>query len=65
MLISFVVGTVGLGLFRYGKKEDRPPQLLGGIAMMLYPFFVTSVGGMLATGGAVVAAMVIAANAGY
>lgn len=65
MMVSLVVGTVGLGLFRYGKKEQRTPQLFGGIALMVYPLFVTSVGGMLAVGGGIVAAMVIAVNAGY
>jgi hypothetical protein len=65
MLVSLVVGTVGLGLFRYGKKQERPPQLFGGVALMVYPLFVTSVSGMLTVGGAIVAAMVIAVNAGY
>ena len=65
MMVSLVIGTVGLGLFRYGKKEERPPQLFGGIALMVYPLFVTSVGGMLAVGGAIVAAIVVAVGAGY
>ena len=58
MLVSMVVGAVGLGLFRYGKKQERSPQLFGGIAMMVYPLFVSSVGG-------IVAAIVLAVNAGY
>jgi hypothetical protein len=65
MLVSLVVGTIGLGLFRYGKKQERPPQLLGGVALMVYPLFVTSVAGMLTVGGSIIAAIILAVSAGY
>ena len=42
MLAGLLVSTVGFGLFLYGKKQTRFPQLIAGIAMMVYPAFVTS-----------------------
>ena len=65
MMVSVVVGAVGLGLFRYGKKEERLPQLFGGIALMVYPMFVSGAGSMLAVGGGIAVAIVLAVGAGY
>ena len=65
IMVSLVVGIVGLALFRYGKKEERAPQLLGGLALMIYPMFVRGAGAMLAVGGGIVAAIVLAISAGY
>lgn len=65
MLVSLVVSSMGLGLYRYGKTQERPPQLLGGIALMVYPMFVAGAGSMLAVGGVIVVAMTLAVSAGY
>ncbi len=40
MFASLVIGSVGFGLFLYGKKELRYPQLFTGLALMIYPMFV-------------------------
>jgi len=37
-----VIGLVGFGLFLYGKKQQRIPQLGVGLALMVYPYFVPS-----------------------
>jgi hypothetical protein len=34
-------GAVGLGYFIYGKKQERLTPLLCGIALMVYPYFVS------------------------
>ena len=39
---SLVIGTVGLGFFLYGKKRPEPKCLLIGLAMCIYPYFVSS-----------------------
>ena len=65
IMVSLVVGIVGLSLFRYGKKEERLPQLFGGIALMVYPMFVSGAGMMTAVGAGIVAAIAIAIGAGY
>jgi hypothetical protein len=65
IMVSLVVGIVGLSLFRYGKKEERLPHLFGGIALMVYPMFVSGAAMMTAVGAGIVAAIAIAIGAGY
>ncbi len=47
IMTSMVVGTVGGGLFLYGKKQSRLPQLLTGIAMFVESTFVSSIPWMI------------------
>jgi len=39
-------------LFLYGKKQVRLPQLIGGLLLMIYPYFRADVSWMLAIGAA-------------
>ncbi len=64
LFASIIIGAVGLGLFVYGKRQQRMPQLIAGIALSVYPYFVASVGWMIGIGVAVVAALVLAVRAG-
>ena len=54
MLASMLIGSVGLGLLIYGKKQIRVPQIVAGIVLLVYPYFVSNVLLML---GIAVAAM--------
>lgn len=47
LLASVLIGSVGLGLFVYGKRQRRGPHLGAGILLMVYPYFVPSVGLMI------------------
>jgi hypothetical protein len=47
LLAGLLVSSVGFVLFRYGKKVGRPPQLVMGIVLMVFPYFITSVPWML------------------
>jgi hypothetical protein len=47
LLASVLVGSIGLGLFVYGKKQRRAPHLITGLVLMIYPYFVSSVALML------------------
>lgn len=40
LLWGLLFGSIGLGLFLYGKKQGRVVPLLSGIALMVYPYFV-------------------------
>ena len=64
IIASFVVGTVGFGLFLYGKNEARLPQLAVGLVMMSYPYFVSNVAVTWAIGCALVLGLVGALRAG-
>jgi hypothetical protein len=35
LLSSFLVGSIGVGFFLYGKKQARLPQLAAGILMVI------------------------------
>jgi branched-subunit amino acid transport protein len=64
LFASIIIGAVGLGLFVYGKRQQRMPQLIAGIVLSVYPYFVASVGWMVGIGVAVVAALALAVRAG-
>jgi hypothetical protein len=64
LLASLVIGSVGLGLFAYGKRQRRPPHLVAGIVLMVYPYFVGSVGWMVAIAGALVGLLYVASYLG-
>ena len=42
LFVTLIPSGAGLVLFVYGKKQGRWPQLVAGLALMLYPYFVTS-----------------------
>ena len=56
LFLSIIVSGIGLGLFIYGKKQSRWPQLVAGLVLMGYTYFVGSVVWM-----AVIAIVIIAA----
>jgi hypothetical protein len=47
LFVSLLIGAVGTGLFIYGKKQSRWPQLVCGVALCIYPYFVPNVWLML------------------
>ena len=40
IIAGFIVSTVGLSFFLYGKKQARVPQLILGVLLMVCPFVV-------------------------
>jgi len=50
LLLSLIPGGAGFVLFIYGKKQQRWPQLVAGLAMMAYPYFATTVTSLVAVG---------------
>jgi hypothetical protein len=42
LLWSLVFGSVGLGFFIYGKKQQAIIPLLCGVALMVFPYFVSN-----------------------
>jgi hypothetical protein len=65
LFVSMVANAIGLGLFIYGKRQARVPQLVGGLALMIYPYFVGTLAGLLLAGGAIGGAVYWAVRAGY
>jgi hypothetical protein len=64
MIVAFIVSTLGLSFFVFGKRQRRAPQLVAGILMMASPFIVPDpVWGSL-TAVVIVCAMVVAVRRG-
>ncbi len=43
LMLILVFSAVGMGYFSYGKKQRHNVALVAGIALMVYPYFVTNV----------------------
>jgi len=65
LLLSLITGGVGFVLFVDGKKQNRWPQMVAGIAFMVYPYFVSSVGATLAIAAGLGVALWWAIRAGW
>jgi hypothetical protein len=59
-----VIGSAGMGLFVYGKKQRRVPHLAAGILLMVYPYFVPGLGWMFAIAGAILGLLCLASYLG-
>lgn len=64
LFASLVVSTIGFGLFVYGKKAQRWPQLVAGCALLVFPYFVASALWVVVIGAALLGALVLAVRAG-
>jgi hypothetical protein len=42
LLWGLLFGSVGLGFFVYGKKQKAIVPLVCGLALMVFPYFVTN-----------------------
>lgn len=52
---ALLFGAVGIGYFTYGRRQDHKSALLAGIALMIYPYFVSGTVAMVAVGAALLA----------
>ena len=42
LLWGLIFGSIGLGYFIYGKKQKRGVPFASGIALMVFPYFVSN-----------------------
>ncbi|MBK7876200.1 MAG: hypothetical protein IPJ77_10665 [Planctomycetes bacterium] len=64
LITSLVVGSVGFGLYRYGRKAERMPQLLTGVVLMVFPYFVPGVAWMIGIAVGLIGGLVVAVRNG-
>lgn len=64
LFAGMVVSTLGMGLFIYGKRESRFPQLVAGMAMMAFPMFVSGALPILGTGAVLTGGLWLSVRAG-
>lgn len=64
LLLSLLIGTVGVACFVYGKRQGRLPQMLAGVTLAVYPYFVSNLILMAAIAAAVLALLWLAVRLG-
>ena len=52
---SLLFGSIGMGFFMYGKKQRAIVPLCSGIALMVFPYFISSIIMLLIVGVALIA----------
>lgn len=65
LFLSLISGGIGLVLFIYGKKQHRWPHLVAGLALMAYPYVVSSVMMTVVVGIAILAGLWLAVRQGW
>ncbi|NOX34098.1 MAG: hypothetical protein GXP56_10240 [Deltaproteobacteria bacterium] len=43
LIWGMVFGAIGLGFFTYGKKQKSAVPLFAGIALFVFPYFISNV----------------------
>ncbi len=55
LVLGMLFGAIGLGFFVYGKKQHAIIPLVCGIALMVFPYFVSNLLIMIVSGVALIA----------
>jgi len=42
LILSIIFGGIGIGFFSYGKKQKSAVPFLVGIALLIFPYFITN-----------------------
>lgn len=65
LFLSLIPSGIGFVLFVYGKKQQRWPQLVGGLAFMVYPYFTPTALSLTIVGAALGVAVWLAVGMGW
>ena len=55
LFLGLLFGSIGLGLFMYGRKQRAVVPLLCGLVLLVVPYLISSAWLLLVIGGGVVA----------
>ena len=58
-MLGLFVSLIGMAAFAYGKKTSRVVPLIGGLILMIYPYFVPNVLAMAVIAAGLVAGMIL------
>jgi hypothetical protein len=50
LLFAMLFGSIGFGYFIYGKKQQRFAALLAGLALIIFPYFVSNTYALVVAG---------------
>ena len=65
LFASFFVSSIGFVAFMYGKKQGRAPQLVIGLILMVFPYFVSNALAIGGIGAALVGLLWLAVKFGW
>ena len=65
LVLSFLISSIGFVLLQYGRKMSRPPQILAGIILLVFPYFVPGLGWMLGIAGVLLLLLWASLQRGY
>ena len=65
LFLSLIPSGIGFVMFVYGKKQQRWPHMLAGIAFSVYPYFAPSILALVGVGVALGAGLWLAVRAGW
>jgi len=65
LFVSLVTSAIGFALFSYGRKTARLPHVVGGVLLMIYPYFVDSFSMTLVIGITITAGVRLAVRMGW
>ena len=64
LIASLIVSSVGFVVLGYGKRQQRVPQVVVGLALLVFPYFVPSVPMMAGIAAALLAGLWLAIRFG-
>jgi hypothetical protein len=64
LLVSLLIGCVGFVCFAYGKRQQRLPQMVAGVLLCVYPYFVSNLMLMAAIAVAILVLLGVAVRLG-
>jgi hypothetical protein len=65
LIASFFVSSIGFVLVTYGRKQARPPQLVVGLVLLIYPYFVPALVPMVSVAAVLLAGLWVALQRGH
>jgi hypothetical protein len=57
LIASLIIGGIGTVSFIYGRKQSRVPQMVVGVLLIAYPYFISNVFLMIGIAVALLAAL--------
>lgn len=64
LFASLIVSTIGFGIFLYGKKQERVPQLVVGLVLAAFPYAVSDPLAVCGIGAALLLGLTLAVRSG-
>jgi len=65
LFLSLIPSGIGFVLFSYGRKQSEWLLMVGGLVLMVYPYFTSTVTSMVGVGLGIGALIYFGVNAGW